>query len=215
MNLVEIFYTSFNSPLAFSQWHSYLNQLPEYYHHRINRYRRWQDQHSALLNYLLLRQALLTVGYDQYCLEQLQLEQHGRPFMVDSYWDFNLSHSGEYVVCALLKHGRGGIDIERIKPIEIIDFKRNMSVEEWAIISTPDISYERFYDYWTMKESVMKADGRGLYLPLQDIILQGQRALVENTVWYLQKVIIHPDYVCHLATGWEKVEVHLNEVQFT
>ncbi len=214
MNLVEIFYTTFNSPLAFEQWHSYLNQLPKSYQNRINRYRRWQDQHSALLSQLLLRQALLTVGYDQNCLEQLHSGEHGRPFIVDSHWDFNLSHSGEYVVCALLNQGRGGIDIERIKPIEVNDFKREMSAEEWAIISTPKISYEKFYDYWTMKESVMKADGRGLYLPLREIILQNRRALVGNTIWYLQKVTIHPDYACHLATSWEKIEVHLNEMQF-
>jgi 4'-phosphopantetheinyl transferase len=155
----------------------------------------------------------VTAGYPGDCLERLQHNEHGRP-SIDSNIDFNLSHSGEYVVCLLMKGGRGGIDIERIRPIQVSDFRSYMTAEEWSAMTFPEISYPKFYDYWTSKESVMKADGRGLYLPLSDIVIQGDQARVDEKVWFLKQVEIDQDYACHIATTWETHNVRLKEIKF-
>ena len=213
MNIVEIFYTSFHQPFSTEKWQYYLNKVPSAFQTRALRYLRWQDQHSSLLSHLLLQRGLLEAGYPAHCLNLLQHEKHGRPF-IDSSLDFNLSHSGEYVVCALFKSGRGGVDIEKMRPIEVSDFRSHMSLEEWSAITVPEVSYPKFFDYWTCKESVMKADGRGLYIPLESILLQGPQALLEEKVWFLHKVEIDSGYACHLATTWESLGVQLKEIKF-
>jgi 4'-phosphopantetheinyl transferase len=113
-----------------------------------------------------------------------------------------------------MKGGRGGIDIERIRPIQVSDFQSYMTAAEWSAITFPEVSYPKFYDYWTSKESVMKADGRGLYLPLLDIVIQGDQARVYEKVWFLKKVEIDQNYACHIATTWEKPSVLLKEIKF-
>lgn len=213
MSEIEIFYTHFDIFLAIEKWENYLGGLPPHFQQKIKRFRRWQDQHASLLSYLLLQHALVKMGYSTDCLEHIEHDEYGRP-SISPEVDFNLSHSGEYVVCALMKGGRGGIDIEHIKPIDIVDFKSYMTLEEWSILTLSQDSYKKFYDYWTIKESVMKADGRGLYIPLQDIFIQGECALLYGKTWFLKEVPIDKRYACHLATHWENPVVNLHEMRF-
>jgi len=123
--------------------------LPNETQQKILRYRRWQDRHAALFRRLLLKMALLEAGYPSSCLELLQFDNYNRP-SIDSNIDFNISHSGNYVLCAISRTGRIGIDIEFIKDIDINYYRNFMSNNEAPI--------RRFHDYWTIKESVMDAD---------------------------------------------------------
>lgn len=213
MTQVDIFYTHFTHPFLPEKWHWYLRQLPETLQQKINRYRRWQDQHASLLSYSLLRKVLILHGYPQDCLTQLQQEPHGRPF-IDNTIDFNISHSGEYVVCAIASHIRLGIDVEFIRPIEVIDFKNYMTDYQWQDIMQPTISLDKFFDYWTIKESVMKADGRGLLIPLKDIHTQGNQAIVENKIWFIQKISLSMNHSCHLATNEVDYQTQIHSIVF-
>lgn len=210
---VAVYYTYFDRPLAREQWSNYIGQIPLGFQSKVVRFRRWQDQHASLFSYLLLRQALLNLGYGSDCLQHLKYDKYGRPTIAGEI-DFNLSHSGEYVVCALLKGRQGGIDIEQIQPIDVSDFRDLMTLEEWLAITVPEVSYRKFYNYWTIKESVMKADGRGLAIPLQKVYFQGDSATVYNEKWFLKEIMISPNYVCHLATRWKEPEVILKAVNF-
>lgn len=213
MTKIDIFYTHFAQPFLPAKWHLYWQQLPENLQQKINRYRRWQDQHASLLSYLLLRKVLMLRGYHQDYLTQLRQETHGRPF-IDNIIDFNISHSGEYVVCAIASHIRLGIDIELIRPIEVMDFKNYMTSYQWQDITQPTISCEKFFDYWTIKESVMKADGRGLLIPLVDIHTQGNQAMVEDKIWFIQKILLSATYSCHLATNEVDCQTQIHSVVF-
>lgn len=210
MVTVDIFYTYFTTPFSAEKWHFYWQQLPEFSQQKINRYRRWQDQHAGLLSALLLKKILLARGYD---LTQVQRSTQGRPF-IDESIDFNLSHSGKYVVCAISAKTRLGIDIEQIKPIAVTDFQNYMTAAQWLEISQPTISHEKFFDYWTIKESVMKADGRGLLIPLLDIHTAGNQARVDEKIWFIHKIPITTAYACHLATDKENCQIQVHFVTF-
>jgi 4'-phosphopantetheinyl transferase len=212
--MVDIFYTQFSVPFSPGKWQSYLNGLPANLQKKVLRFRRWQDQHAALLSNLLLQQALGTVGYSPNCLSQLQYTEYQRPF-IDSQHDFNISHSGEFVVCALAQQGRLGIDIEQVKPIALADFKNYMTLQQWGDIMAWQPPHERFYDYWTIKESVMKADGRGLNIPLQDIHTENSgQAKLYDTSWFLHRIRLDSHYACHLATCQQEVTIQLHLISF-
>lgn len=83
---------------------------------------------------------------------------------------FNLSHSGNYVMCAaMLGGGDGhvGCDLEKIGTLREAVARRFFCPEEYDTIMRANSEAEkaeRFYRYWVLKESFMKATGRGMAL---------------------------------------------------
>lgn len=77
---------------------------------------------------------------------------------------FNVSHSGEWVVVAVSDH-TVGVDVERIRKVPEGVAERFFSEPEkqW-LFSSPDESEKahRFFTLWTLKESFLKAIGKGL-----------------------------------------------------
>ncbi|MEI7824392.1 MAG: 4'-phosphopantetheinyl transferase superfamily protein [Chlorobiaceae bacterium] len=85
-----------------------------------------------------------------------------------------LSHTSGMVAVALSQAGNIGVDVEAIdrKNIPHHDFSAyGLSHEEIAMLAS--LSHhercEAFIDFWTAREAVAKADGRGLSLPFSDI----------------------------------------------
>ena len=208
-----IVYTHFNTPLPTDKWQDYAEQLPTVLQQRMSRFRRWQDQQAFLLGKLLLQQALYSMGYPADSLYQLQYNQYNRPFLGQSV-DFNISHAGEYVICAITTKGRVGIDIELIKPINLEDFQHYLTSQEWqAIVSSP-VSYEVFYNYWTIKESVIKADGRGLSIPLRDVHFEAGMVKLDEQSWFIHPITVDPRYTCHCATNWVERNMQIKKINF-
>lgn len=86
---------------------------------------------------------------------------------------FNISHSGDYVICSA-DTGRGdasvGCDLEQIKDINLKVAKRFFCPSESeCILSQPDDQgrQEMFCRFWVLKESFMKATRRGMALDMQ------------------------------------------------
>ena len=84
---------------------------------------------------------------------------------------FNLAHTDGAIVCAVSAGHEIGVDVEDttrvgLSGIEIADryFSPAEAAELRALPRTAQVS--RFFDYWTLKESYIKARGLGLQLPL-------------------------------------------------
>lgn len=81
---------------------------------------------------------------------------------------FSLSHSGYRVMC-VISTAPVGCDVELVKDRNMNIARRFFTEEEYAdIMEQPDDSAkaDRFFRYWTLKESFIKCDGRGLGMPL-------------------------------------------------
>ncbi len=98
--------------------------------------------------------------------------EHGKPEISNPgiKLRFNLSHTSKMVACVVSGGCDVGLDIEDIERnndvLEIAD--RFFSKPELSeLFSLPSIQQEdRFFDYWTLKEAYMKADGQGISLGL-------------------------------------------------
>jgi 4'-phosphopantetheinyl transferase len=76
---------------------------------------------------------------------------------------YNISHSGHYVVCAVAP-SEIGIDVERIRKVNLRIAERFFSPSEIhdLMACEEEIRMQYFITLWTIKESYLKAIGRGL-----------------------------------------------------
>lgn len=93
-------------------------------------------------------------------------EGDGKPRVVNAAgWDFNISHSGDFVAVAVA-WGAVGVDIEMIRPVREMDaiVARYFHPDEgiyWRSL-TPGLREEAFFVLWSAREAAMKCTGRGL-----------------------------------------------------
>jgi 4'-phosphopantetheinyl transferase len=197
--MVLLSYARFDQPLEQKQFEDYLSQLPLSIQPQVMQYRRWQDAQAVLLGKLLLQEGARRHFQRDNILADIQYTSWKRPF-VEGGLDFNISHAGELVVCVMSDTTRVGIDIEKIVPLELAAYRQQMTSTEWADISGADDPICAFYHYWTRKEAAIKADGRGMGIPLQEVRLCGDSAWIEGQEWHLQPLPVAAGYACCLAT---------------
>ncbi len=120
---------------------------------------------------LLLRFALCEEGLSA---GEPCLTEYGKPFFSElPDVHFNLSHSGDLVLCAL-SPSPVGCDIEKPCHYDPALARRFFHPDEITrLFSLPeDERPEAFYRLWTCKESFMKAVGLGFNLPLSDFAVR-------------------------------------------
>lgn len=90
----------------------------------------------------------------------IQYNSYGRPFIANTNIDFNISHSGEYIMLVISDISRVGIDLEiRNIHIDAIELgKIAFSDCEQNIVAD---NTDKFFTVWTKKEALIKAYGIG------------------------------------------------------
>lgn len=122
----------------------------------------------SLAGDLLIRDVLRqNYGYSEERLYSLY-NSYGKPYIEGVY--FNISHSEDYVVCAV-SDTEVGIDIEHIRPVDFIVAENFFSNEEKQRLYGfgKDDGLKYFYTVWTAKESYIKKNGRGIDFDLRNI----------------------------------------------
>ena len=98
------------------------------------------------------------------CPEILK-DEMGKPYLHGNPLYFNVSHSGEYLAIAISKH-LVGIDIQEPKFIKDGMFRKVVQQEEDCLIG--ENRQKDFLRLWALKESFVKAEGKGLRIALKD-----------------------------------------------
>ena len=121
---------------------------------------------QSLASITIAKQAIKETLGLEYSEFEIKRDELSRPYISPlhhNYIDFNISHSGDYVVCAISSFGRIGIDIEETIPVDINISEGFLSKQELHCLNNAKINQsELFYKYWTLKESYLKAIGIGL-----------------------------------------------------
>lgn len=209
--MLSIYYIIFNFRLPDSEFHSLLSILPRKDQNRILRFRRWQDRHIHLAGKLLLLKGLAERGFPEDILNSVKTTGYGKPFINGSI-EFSLSNSGMCAVCAISNDGQIGIDVEAYTRFNISDLKSYMLLDEWENIQNAENRNEAFFIFWTKKESVLKADGRGLSVPLEQIHLENESATLSGKKWFIEKIDLGNPYICHLAASIKISDITLKMI---
>ena len=126
-------------------------------------------------------------------------------------WDFNLSHAGEYVACAVAC-GAIGIDIEEIRPVREMEaivarYFHADEASQWRALP-PSLREEAFFVLWSAREAAMKCVGLGLARGLSvtrvdpSIVREsGAPARVGDAELTVRRWAAPPGYVAMVAHG--------------
>jgi 4'-phosphopantetheinyl transferase len=91
---------------------------------------------------------------------------------------FNLSHTNNLIVLGVTCLNALGVDVENVhvRPAACEVADRFFSPVEVAALHAlpPEVQHRRFFEYWTLKESYIKARGMGLSIPLDQFTFHFQ-----------------------------------------
>ena len=195
--MIEVFAERINGNIAILE--SVLPYLPEDKIERLRRYIHREDYLRSLTGEFLIRNIIshqLNIDYPNIALTK---NEYGKPFIED-YPDFhfNISHSGNWVVCAI-SNMPVGIDIELMKPIDYSLAEHFFYPREYERLVNAENKSDCFYDIWTLKESFIKAVGTGLSLPLTSFGVKTDGDLISleyegYSGYTFQRYFLDPDY---------------------
>lgn len=175
----------------YNKWYSLMSESKQL---RVDRFRFVDDKKRTVAGEMLARKAI-----SKWCNVAPEsiifgIKEHGKPYAKDLSIEFNISHSGDMVVCAV-DDKPIGIDIEQIRPIDLIVAKRICTDEEllYLLGRTPtdqrDFTYTtnteiltRFFELWTAKEAYGKCLGKGV-------------CLTNSFLTKAERVLFNKDYV--------------------
>lgn len=148
----------------YAYWYSLMNADKR---KRVDRFRVIDDKKRTVAGEMLARKAIAEwCGVEPESIT-FAIGEHGKPCAVDLDVEFNISHSGDMVVCAV-DDKPVGIDIEQIRPIDLSVAKRVCTDEELLYLfghkpTEADFVYTedeeiltRFFEIWTKKEAMVK-----------------------------------------------------------
>ncbi len=180
---------------------------------RVGRFYKYEDALRTLISDVLVR--YLVCGRLKVNNQELLFttNEYGKPFLSNyAGIQYNTSHSGRWVVCALADRPVG-IDIEQIKPIDLRIAERFFSKQEFESLMSKEEAHreEFFYELWASKESYIKAIGKGLSIPLDSFSVNiGEEAVrleskSQPEAYFFKKYFVEQGYkmvACSCDSGF-------------
>ena len=148
----------------------------------------------------------------------------GKPFLRNSSIQFNMSYSNQKAVYILSPYHYVGIDIEyHDHDLNIKEFLEEVFTPyEKKIFGAIEINQKLdfFYQVWTAKESLIKANGKGLSYPLTEVEVKSIKSNLktcilkenrEHKTWYFSQMKHMSNYHISYASEYQYNKVMLIE----
>jgi len=135
--------------------------LPVVLTNKINKKKQVKKRRVSMHAYQLLFQQL-RIQY-QILNPQLQFANSGKPMLMDSTIQFNISHSKNDILFAISSHAVG-IDIEHYRPFESVSAAFSFfTLREQNQIRTHSNPEKKLIEFWSKKEALIKAIGSEMF----------------------------------------------------
>jgi 4'-phosphopantetheinyl transferase len=177
------------------QFNQILNDIGPELSAKVDLYQKTEDKWRVAGGHWLTQKWINTY-YPNININEQKRHQYGKPFF-QNLPEFNISHSGDWVVFAFAKQGKIGVDIEKIRTLEIQNFNKQFSPTDLVKIQQNKNPLRAFFNAWTIKEAVMKADGRAMKIPLHHIHLAEAKAYIQNepNPWFTCPFFADPEHM--------------------
>ncbi|MCQ2387339.1 MAG: 4'-phosphopantetheinyl transferase superfamily protein [Clostridia bacterium] len=198
----------------FSKYYQFLS---DYRKNKINGIKGDKDKLLSLGAGVLLDFALKKYNLNEKDMEYSFNDNNKPYFFSYPFIFFNISHSKEKVVL-VVSDIEVGCDIEYIKNANLSMAKRFFSeYENKYLFSLEESARNReFFKLWVAKESVVKACGKGLKIPLSSFTcdLLKNTTKIENELYFYKEVHCFDDYICFMSCK-EDFEVEKIDLKLT
>lgn len=178
--MLKLYYADVSAlnPDAFS------GAFTDYRREKLARQRNARSRRQGLGAELLLRRALADCAPEHPWPPEIRLGAQGKPDWDVEGLHFNLSHSGELAACAIADRPVG-LDVQNACAYREALVQRFFCPGERAYLAESENRDRAFGRIWVMKESYIKALGKGLALPLSSFSVVGEgRDMLDAAFWY-------------------------------
>ena len=179
-----------------------LPQLPVKKRRRISKIRDNLSQLQSIIGLKLLQHGFKMLGYRNFHLQKLKF-RNNKPH-IPNQLHFSISHSEQCICCVISKTGEVGIDTEKTRPLSV-------SLVEKYQLDQPGSSAIK---NWTRKEAVLKVDDTNKLHAINNIQLNLQDALFNNTRYYTKSFFIRPHFYLSVASKQAITKTILKRVYF-
>ena len=131
----------------------------------ICRFKNERAKKESLLGWYLFSLGAKENGNENF---ELCFSEKGKPYIKNSAFHFNISHS-DSVVCCVFAKSEVGIDIEKPKPFSASVANRVLCENEKKVLGQSQNKEETFIRFWTLKESILKQSGEGITAGLKTL----------------------------------------------
>jgi 4'-phosphopantetheinyl transferase len=195
-----------------------ISTFPVFEQHFFNSIQDKEAQKRTLFGRIILRFIATRLGLAR-SEKYVRLTSSGKPvFIFPNGFNFNISHSGSMVLCCVSKDCSVGIDIEENRPINLEHYRNYFDSTEWQYIIESENRELTFLKLWVRKESVIKADGRGIGIELFSFNCLNNKTNLETTTYFIQDIDLKLEYICAIACNKKKTitlkdfkEIYLTE----
>lgn len=148
----------------------------------------WRERRNIIHKYKFLEDKCRSLGAGLLLLyilsinkvEDISLFRNKYGKIYNNSLEFNISHSGEFVICSV-GYSINGIDIEKIDAGDLSVAERFFNPVEYEILLK--CKEDIFTNIWTLKESYIKALGKGLSIPLESF------SVIDKNIINMEKFI--------------------------
>jgi len=167
---------------------------------RLERFAFERDRQVFLLTHAMMRDVLSRYGRCPPREWRFESDSNGKPAIASprsaTGIRYNLSHSQGIAVCALAIERQIGVDVEDIqRTVEFASLAtRYFTANEAADVRarSGDEQRRRFFEYWTLKEAVLKAEGAGIVNGLAEFAIEfGADGAIRPTGRAGQRWVLH------------------------
>ena len=177
------------------------SSLPKNEQIKIIQYKDKKERQLRITGKLMLQQLLYDFDMaTEYCLNDIKYDVLNKPYLNESFY-FSIAHSENFVICAAAVKNSIGIDVEKIKPINVLLLKDILTSEEWLTIELKNYDLNYFYYLWTRKEAVLKAIGKGIFEEMGKVDVLKDKVMYEAQSYYVNDISINADYKIAIASN--------------
>lgn len=161
--MLQAYAVNVDGEISSEVWNILVNSVSLDRQMKINKYLFLKDKMASVFADRLLFHYMNVVNQ---CVDyHIQVDKFGKPFFQEKRGiHFNISHSGDWVVCAF-GEAELGIDIQKVKDVDLgiaEHFFHSIEYETLRQCENPEDAKEHFCRLWTLKESYVKWTGVGL-----------------------------------------------------
>lgn len=171
--MIETYILKIDKKLELDEFYMLLEYVSETKKKQVNKYNRFIDAERTLIGAVMARYALCKRLKIKNSDLVFDLNKYKKPIVIKpNEIHFNISHSGSWVVC-VVDDNKIGVDVEIVRPINFIIAKKFFSQKEYTYLLNQNekMKLKYFYRLWTLKESYIKAEGKGMSIPLNSFTI--------------------------------------------